>query len=146
MQVSVHGGTHKTGTTAVQHVLELNRTRLAEAGVFVPAVSHHDLLSAKRPGWSPTGCLQVIEDARKNGFEHIVLSGETVSTFSFDQFRNLSACFEELDPDLRLLFSTLVYPSEFSMGAKFREKRQSNLRILSGTDWPKRLDSSGLSF
>jgi len=97
MQVSVHGGTHKTGTTAVQHVLELNRTRLAEAGVFVPAVSHHDLLSAKRPGWSPAGCLQVIEDARKNGFEHIVLSGETVSTFSFDQFRNLSACFEELD-------------------------------------------------
>ena len=39
----MHIGTHKTGTTAIQHFLDQNRSRLLEQGFLYPAVPEGSL-------------------------------------------------------------------------------------------------------
>ena len=52
MKVIIHIGTHKTGTSTIQHFLGKNRNALKHRGVFVPQSSredyamHHDLFAA----------------------------------------------------------------------------------------------------
>ncbi|PWW03534.1 hypothetical protein DFR52_101215 [Hoeflea marina] len=127
MQVVIHGGMHKTGTTALQLVLHVNRQRLAENGYYCPATElRHNgpVLNTRNPDWSRQDLSDIIEAARKSGAHTLLLSGETVSTLSGDQFRQLREVF--VDCEVRFIFCVRHWSSYLpSRWAQYCKRRDS---------------------
>lgn len=128
MRVVIHGGMHKTGTTAVQDVLARHHAELAAEGVCYPdcGASHHARwLNVKLSDWSPQPIFDAIEQARREKAELLLLSAESVSTLSGDQFRKLTECFS--GHDLKYIFSFrnwLSYlPSRYQQYCKRRDSQ-----------------------
>lgn len=96
LRVSLHIGSTKTGSSALQHILYANRAALEEAGVLYPDIgivsnAHHALLGSIHPGaWAlhkdrydiekfdyfRRGVGQAIEQALAKDCKHLVLSSE----------------------------------------------------------------------
>ncbi len=58
LEVFIHGGMHKTGTTSFQTFMDARRDELLAAGVFYPPganAQHGLLLYSPRPDWNPAG-------------------------------------------------------------------------------------------
>lgn len=88
MKITLHAGTHKTGTTSFQAALRRNAGRLREAGIAVlvtPPQAH-----AGHPGkFDPAWLRGRADAARKDGMERLVLSHEVISTFSAEELSRL---------------------------------------------------------
>ena len=95
MKVHLHIGTDKTGSTAIQKHLYVNRQWFARNGVYVPVTGlgkdngHGDLLSVLEPG--PLSCLrEELEQAEQDGHGHAVLSWEGMSFMDPDEISRLA--------------------------------------------------------
>lgn len=88
MKLTLHAGTHKTGTTSFQAALRRNAGPLREAGIAVlvtPPQAH-----AGHPGTFDPAWLRGRADAARNdGMERLVLSHEVISTFSAEELSRL---------------------------------------------------------
>jgi len=70
MQIVIHSGMHKTGTTSLQYLCTKNRKVLMQFGVYYPdfGVPHHGkFLNSRREFWDPDFCKQCIDDAQSMG-------------------------------------------------------------------------------
>ncbi len=96
MRIVIHGGMHKTGTTALQQLMSASTTTLLKHGVYYPPGGHdaHYLcVGAKGAGWTPDAIQAQVEVARRHGADTLMLSSETVSTLSTEHFARLAdAC------------------------------------------------------
>lgn len=82
----IHIGTHKTGTTSIQHLLSRNSSALEERGYFYPQAGRLDWLPGHHNlAWEISGDLRYRSDYGsiddlirevKNKSEHIILSSE----------------------------------------------------------------------
>ena len=96
LRIIVHGGMHKTGTKSLQHLLAENRRRLADEGIYYPPspeVNHAPYVSVKEKAWEPGICLRLLQEAERGRYDTVIMSCESVSTFSAEQFQKLHACF-----------------------------------------------------
>jgi hypothetical protein len=95
MRIVIHGGMHKTGTTALQTLLQDNRDLLAAHGVWYPDVGGQEqgmALNVRNPAWTPETAAELIASAAE--FEIAFLSAEVVSAFSTDQLVRLRQAFD----------------------------------------------------
>lgn len=91
MNLSVHIGLHKTGTTTIQKTLERNRETLREAGILYPkaasirAGGHLNLVWELTSPWkfepSLGGLDALVDEARSAQAEHVIISAESFSGF-----------------------------------------------------------------
>lgn len=96
MRIVIHGGMHKTGTTALQTLMHDHRDLLAAHGVWYPDVGAQRqgvALNVRDPGWTPDLRDDLISAAA--GFDVVFLSAEVISAFSADQFIRLRRAFEK---------------------------------------------------
>jgi len=107
MHITLHIGTDKAGSTAIQSHLALNRQWLSERGVYVPenflgpnnghAELFHDLSAA---------ALQCIKDeidnAAAQGFEQALLSWEGLNFYDAAQIRTLANAFQGMQAHIIL--------------------------------------------
>ncbi|MDD4456264.1 MAG: hypothetical protein PHC98_01625 [Syntrophotalea acetylenica] len=84
----LHIGQHKTGTSSIQAFMDANREKLANNGIFFPALgrfgSHHDLIiadpttrlpeDAQREAWQ-----RYINEAQASGCKKVVISSEDLA-------------------------------------------------------------------
>lgn len=128
MRVVIHGGMHKTGTTAVQDVLARHRAELAAEGIYYPdfgAPHHEQILNLKGQSWSFEPIRRVIDEGKQNKADLLLFSAECVSTLSDEQFRRLTECFS--GHDLKYIFcfrNSLSYlPSRYQQYCKRRDSQ-----------------------
>lgn len=125
MRIIIHGGMHKTGTTSLQHILAANRATLLEEGIWYPGpdAQHHRMLNVKDNDWTPIVCINSLQEAKQNGSETVILSGEVVSTFSSEQFHRLTTCFSEHELTYLFCFRHWwdYFPSRWSQNCSRRD-------------------------
>lgn len=100
LEVFIHGGMHKTGTTSFQTFMDARRDELLAAGVFYPPganAQHGLLLYSPRPDWNPAGVRQVVESAIAKGAGKLVLSAEALTIFPAEALRKVADCFRDCD-------------------------------------------------
>lgn len=100
LEVFIHGGMHKTGTTSFQTFMDARRDELLAAGVFYPPGpkgQHGPLLYAIRPDWNPAELRKVVETAIASGASKLVLSAEALTTFPPEALRTVAGCFGDCD-------------------------------------------------
>lgn len=79
MQLVIHAGVHRTGTTSLQRALAQHRAGLTARGIVYPGAetNHQALAWALHRGQSGTAEVQrLVADAREAGARTVVLSGE----------------------------------------------------------------------
>jgi hypothetical protein len=107
MRITLHIGTDKAGSTAIQSHLALNREWLSERGIYVPKNflgpnnGHAELFSDLS-----NAALQCIRDeidtAAAGGFEEALLSWEGLNFYDAAQIRRLSDTFQDMDAHIIL--------------------------------------------
>lgn len=114
LRVTLHIGSTKTGSSALQKLLYANRKALAKASVYYPDIgiasnAHHVLLAAIHPGaWNlhkdaydttpieyfQHGVSAILERAQETGCKHLVLSSEYMwGEFGPNVYKNLRDAF-----------------------------------------------------
>lgn len=95
MKVHLHIGTDKTGSTAIQKHLYVNREWFKRRGVYVPGTGlgkdngHGDLLDTLEPG-RMSGLREELLQAEQDGYRHAVLSWEGMSFMGQDRIARLA--------------------------------------------------------
>lgn len=96
MRIVIHGGMHKTGTTALQQLMSASAATLLKHGIYYPPGgpdAHYRCVGAKGADWTPDAIQAQVETGRRHGADTLVLSSETVSTLSAEHFASLAdAC------------------------------------------------------
>lgn len=95
MKVHLHIGTDKTGSTAIQKHLYVNREWFQRRGVYVPGTGlgkdngHGDLLETLEPG-RLSALRDELLQAERDGYGHAVLSWEGMSFMGHDRIARLA--------------------------------------------------------
>ncbi|MCB8839710.1 hypothetical protein [Aurantimonas sp. VKM B-3413] len=100
LEVFIHAGMHKTGTTSVQAALAAHRGALLDSGIWYPPGGPKQiapLINPKRADWREDHTRSVLGMARQADATRVLLSLESVSTFTGQQFRRLTDCFSDCD-------------------------------------------------
>ena len=135
--IIIHGGTHKTGTSALQGLLAASRQLLADNGILYPDLGGPQrgfALNARDPEWNAQICRKQAEFARRANFHTVLLSGEVICTYSQAEFETLSRCFSGFD--IRYIFSFRHWcdflPSRWAQDCRRRDSHsfRSYLRKL----------------
>lgn len=84
-QLYLHVGAGKTGTSAIQEFLQLNRSRLEVAGMYIPDIGragsdrflfHHELAGGKGPTFDTNTTLELWEEIAQLDCEKLLVSSE----------------------------------------------------------------------
>ncbi len=92
MRIIIHGGMHKTGTTALQHLIVTQRALMERLGIYVPPGRPSTMaraLNVRRPDWSKEELLEQLQDAEDAQCQTLLLSSEIVSIFSAEWMQKL---------------------------------------------------------
>jgi hypothetical protein len=94
MKIILHIGVPKTGTTAIQAHIALNRGWFEAKGVAIPQTGHsagfgHVLLFEDQSGDLLTQLSHELDQLEKNGFHTAILSWEGLNTFNINQIKNI---------------------------------------------------------
>ncbi|WP_102959150.1 hypothetical protein [Mangrovicella endophytica] len=128
VRVVLHGGMHKTGTTSLQAALLSCRDALAASGIWYPRGEVRQaaqLINVKRADWSPEPIARVIAECQRGGAHTLLLSLESISTFSALDFKRLTACFEDCELAYVFVFRhwATYLPSRWSQYIKRRDSQ-----------------------
>ncbi len=85
MRIIIHTGMHKTGMTSLQGLMSGSSEILLKHGIYYPAgghAVHRGCMAVMDPAWNPQAMQQQIDVARHQGAEILMLSSESISTYS----------------------------------------------------------------
>jgi hypothetical protein len=135
--IVIHGGTHKTGTSALQNLLAASRPLLADNGILYPNLGraqHGFALKVRDPEWNAQIWREQAEFAHRENFHTMLLSAELLCTYSQAEFETLFRCFSGFD--IRCIFSFRHWcdflPSRWAQDCRRRDSHsfRSYLRKL----------------
>ncbi len=107
MRITLHIGTDKAGSTAIQSHLALNREWLSTRGVYIPASflgpnNGHAELFHDLPATALQVIKEEIDQATAGGFKEALLSWEGLTFYSAAQIRMLANAFGGMDTHIIL--------------------------------------------
>lgn len=139
MRVVIHGGLHKTGTTAVQHILASAGPALMAAGFLYPGtghVQHSHLLDTRSDRWHEDLVLEPLAEARRQGAHTLLLSGEVVSKLDARQLARLVRALGGVE--VRLVFGVRhwwgFWPSRWKQNCRRRDSQCFHTYLEKVTD------------
>lgn len=93
MNICLHAGMHKTGTTSLQEALTEQAATLAEAGVLA-YVNPPQLLVKVTRYFDPAWIRRQVEAAERAGYSTLLFSSEAISILGREQMQRLLAAFD----------------------------------------------------
>lgn len=141
MKIFLHGGMHKTGTTALQYLLASEREELLKHGLFYPdaGCQHHNfILHLTSRDWSPEPLLHQIQLARQSKTSTVIFSAEVLSILSNDQIKKLCNCLS--GHEVIFLFAFRHWcnflPSRWAQNCQVRDSQTFNEYINNLCNFP----------
>jgi hypothetical protein len=125
IQVYIHGGMHKTGTTTFQSLMPAHHDLLLDHGIYYPnnPKQHGHFMKPNRVSWSPGPIMEIMATAREKHVHKVIFSSETVSAQNTAHIKLLANCFPDCKVDFIFTFRhwCTFFPSRWYQGLNRRD-------------------------
>ena len=145
IEIYIHGGMFKTGTTAFQRLMNRNREFLISNGIYYPpkTAGANTILNLRFKDWSPEPVWNQIRAAREVRCDKIIFSGEAVSILSAAEVLRLAECLKDYQTHFVFSFRhwTEYLPSRWSTYSSRRDSQpfSAYIQALRG-EFPEHID------
>jgi hypothetical protein len=146
MQIYIHIGMHKTGTTSIQQTLRNNTEELKKLG-YLAFVNPHEMWVLTEEDFDPIWLRQQVEITKRDELKAIIFSAEFISILNSQQLNRLISVFEGNEIILVSCFRHWVsfLPSRWAQNCSRRDTQSfstylENLRVHADVHIDARFD------